>query len=122
MPFKEPASLLFATYFKGWNRLEPRSRQKDFAAGLAAATADPLWMLGRQWQMLELKGENAGTPIHVKLAYEEAQLHQVKLGDGAWAELGELPLEVLVEREAVAWDWRQRVRVGQQFERIAARV
>jgi len=82
-------------------------------------------MLGRQWQMSELKGEDAGTPIHVKLNYTEGEVHQVQLGaptsPATFDEIGGVPLEVLVEREDVEWDWRLRVRAGQQFERIVLR-
>ena len=37
-------------------RLEPRCRSKDFARGPEARTADPLWMLERQWQTGEFQG------------------------------------------------------------------
>jgi hypothetical protein len=119
MPFREPTNPLFAQLFAGgWNRLEARSRRDDFAAGLAATLADPLWALGRQMQLLELKGDEAGTPIQVDLTYEEVALDKITLGDGPIQDIGPIPVEVLVEREAVAWDWRMRVRAGQHFERL----
>lgn len=46
-------------------RLEPQSVSGDPAPGAVAAVADPLWMLGRQWQLGELLGEDAGTPVSV---------------------------------------------------------
>jgi hypothetical protein len=127
MPFNEPTAE-FADRFPCWNRVEARSREDDFAFGLAAAIADPLWILGRQWQMLELKGEDAGTPIQVKLKHEVAEIDQIKLGSEPFTDIPEgesgqqgdkIPIEVLVEREAARWDWRMRVRVGQHFERLA---
>jgi hypothetical protein len=119
MPFPAPTSSIFLSYFYGWNRLEGRSRHDDFSEGLTVPVADPLWLLGRQWQCRELDGEDAATPIHVELTYETAPLDRIKLGDDAAAPLDTTPVEVLVEREQVGWDWRQRVRIGQQFERIA---
>ncbi len=119
MSIPEPAGLLFASMFAGWNRLEARSRKDDFAQALSAKTADPLWMLARQWQFLELKGEDAATPIGAKLAYETAAPDQVQLGRQAFEQLNGVPLEVLVERETVDWDWRLRVRAGQHYERMA---
>ena len=59
MPFRVPGSSIFPMFFRGWNRLEPRSRRDDFGFGLAAPIADPLWALGRQFQMQELHGEDA---------------------------------------------------------------
>jgi hypothetical protein len=118
MPFREPTDDSFVHLFFGWNRIEARSRHDDFSLGLAARTADPLWALGRQWQFLELRGEDGGTPIHVELNYEEATPSRLKLGRGPFGEIGTIPVEVVVEREAVDWDWRMRVRAGQQFERL----
>ena len=36
-----------------WNRLEPYGRTLDLEGGLRAEVHDPLWMLGRQWQLGE---------------------------------------------------------------------
>jgi hypothetical protein len=119
VPFKTPTSAVFLQNFRGWNRVEPRSRADDFAKGLETGVADPLWMLGRQWQTAELKGEDAGTPISVSLDHETVTLTHIKLGETSVpTELDFVPPEVLVEREAVPWDWRLRLRVGQHFERL----
>jgi hypothetical protein len=46
-----------------WTRLEPRCRTADMAPALEARTHDPFWMLARQWQLGELLGDDAGSPI-----------------------------------------------------------
>ena len=33
----------------------------DLARGFAAETADPLWLIGRAWQMCEHEGEDASS-------------------------------------------------------------
>jgi hypothetical protein len=48
-------------------RLEPQSISGDPAPGLEARVADPLWMIGRQWQFGELLGEDAGSPVSVRV-------------------------------------------------------
>ena len=118
MPFPEPLDALFASFFPAWNRLEARSRKDDFAAALGAATADPLWALARQWQFLELKSEDAVTPIRATFTYEVASPDEVQLGAQPYEAISTTPLEVLVEREQVDWDWRLRMRAGQQYERL----
>ena len=50
-----------------WNRLEPHPRVADIAESLAAAIRDPLWMLGRQWQLGEFAAADCGSPLHVRL-------------------------------------------------------
>ncbi len=49
-------------------RLEPDSTTGDPGPGAEARIADPAWMLGRQWQLGELTGENAGTVVAVEVA------------------------------------------------------
>jgi len=48
-------------------RLEPQSVSGDPCHGAVAAIADPLWLLGRQWQLGELLGEDVGSPVSVKV-------------------------------------------------------
>jgi hypothetical protein len=40
----------------------PQARCDGVEAGLAARLADPLWMLARQWQFGEFRGDDAGSP------------------------------------------------------------
>lgn len=94
-----------------WKRLEPHARQSDLQYGLNAQVHDPLWLLTRQWQLLEFWGEDAGSPIWADLNITYApitryHLHpqdkppsQVKV-EGQKLD-GSVPLEALVEREAV---------------------
>jgi hypothetical protein len=92
-----------------WSRLEPLPLSTDLAPALQAAIADPLWLLCRQWQFLEFAGEDAGTPIEVRVEGEAAPLVRYlpgALGSDAATRARDytgdgLPLEVVVEREPV---------------------
>ena len=46
-------------------RIEPARPAGDPERGLHAELADPAWMIGRQWQLGELRGENASSPIQM---------------------------------------------------------
>lgn len=46
--------------------VEPRIRKDDLTQALSMKVYDPLWMLSRQWQMGEFRGNNAGTAVSVK--------------------------------------------------------
>jgi hypothetical protein len=91
-----------------WSRLEAHPATPDLAPGLTAAVADPLWLLHRQWAFGELDGEDAGSPIDVRLAGDHAVLGRYHPGPPRpspsvavdYDDL-DLPLEVAVEREAV---------------------
>ncbi len=48
-------------------RLEPQSVSGDPRHGADAVVADPLWMIGRQWQLGELLGEDVGSPVSVRV-------------------------------------------------------
>ncbi len=81
-----------------WSRIESMGRAADFADGIAARIADPLWMLGRQWQLGELTGDDATQPAAVRVRVRHAPLVGYQAGDDRPRRLGpEQPLERLVE-------------------------
>ena len=99
-------------------RLEGRSRNPNNTDALAMRTADPLWMLGRQWQFGEFQGEDNGSPIKVKSFYgkEKASYYSTQ---GERKKINDIPLEARVEAVSVfPKDLKSKVRVGQQFERL----
>src|SRR3954463_12004661 len=60
-----------------WERTEGRPRNLDnFDRALRAEVHDALWMLSRQWQMGEFKGEDAGSPALAKFHLESTTLHK----------------------------------------------
>jgi metal-sulfur cluster biosynthetic enzyme len=122
MPLIESLPSEFSKRFAAWLRIEPRCRSDDFSPGLAARVADPLWLLARQWQLGEFTAEDAGYPIRVEIASDAREIATVTLGPSSTPIplAGGPPLEAIVERERVNLDeWRVRVQIGQQFERLA---
>lgn len=94
--------------FTRWSRLSPTTRDDTLRNGLRARLADPLWLLGRQWQVGELTGEDAGSPVSVELWLDHQPMTAVDLDseDGtsdprAYDPREDGPLEALVEREPV---------------------
>lgn len=97
-----------------WNRLSPTARNGTMRKGLRALLADPLWLLGRQWQVGELTGEDAGSPVSVELWFDHDPMTAVDHApeDGsvtpeAYNPKTDGPLEALVEREPVVSGDRQ---------------
>src|SRR4051794_2502681 len=90
-----------------WIRLEPGAINADDKLGLQARIHDPLWLLGRQWQMGEFEGSDGGSPVVARLRAESALVTRYRLGpaNGSATGLpynGKIdPLETLVEREPV---------------------
>ena len=112
----------FTERFAAALRIEPRCRQDDFGRGIQARTADPLWMLARQWQTGEFLGEDAGSPINVTIRYSAQAIDRIQTFDGCelkdtHQDGSDIPLEVLVEQEDAPLNYRERVRIGQEFER-----
>jgi hypothetical protein len=101
-------------------RLESRARDADDETALEMRIADPLWMLGRQWQFGEFRGEDNGSPISVKANHRrEKTLFYAGAENGQRQALGNLPLEARVEAiEAPPQDLRSKVQVGQKFEAL----
>lgn len=117
-----------------WSRLEPNPRQAELKETLKARIYDPLWMLARQWQLGEFRGEDNGSPVTVSLQAQSSQLTRFAPeplpnapGEGRPFDPASIPLEVLVEHERV----RPRPNIieklqfaaeaGQHFLRMLAR-
>lgn len=108
-----------------WSRLEGLPLSADLEPALSAQVADPLWLLCRQWQFLEFAGEDAGTPIDVRVEGERADLSRYLPGrigvDNATSARDysgdDLGLEVSVEAEPVrAYHARLAVEAGVQLQ------
>jgi len=85
-----------------WHRLEGIPRTHDFSRALRAEVRDALWMLARQWQMGELRGDDAGSPVFAKLHLGVTQLTTYRPGDRAEQAFDETtPLEARVEQRAI---------------------
>lgn len=89
--------------------LEPG--RTDTEEGLRARVADPVWFVTRQWQLGELQGEDASTPVivncapqHIPITYDRARPER---------DPTVLPAEALLEAEPGDW-WTigRRVRLG----------
>ena len=82
-----------------WNRVEGRPRTTAFDQALRAEVRDGLWMLARQWQMGELRGDDAGTPVLAQMRMDHTRLTKAKLGEDPVEAMDDpLPLEARVER------------------------
>ena len=64
-----------------WVRLEPRARDPELGPGVEARLHDPLWLIGRQWQLGELTGHDAGSAIESRAEVELARVDAVRGGD-----------------------------------------
>jgi hypothetical protein len=106
----------------GWTRLEPQSRSGDPAPGLEARVHDPLWLLARQWQFGEFRGEDAGTPLAVHIEIASARVTAWQAGPPTSQTPGPVrtwnaddPIDPVVEREPPPADGvglRQRAEAG----------
>ena len=85
------------------SRLEPVNKTNSIQQGLQARLKDPLWMLGKQFQLGEFRAQHGGHPVRVELETNEQRLDTL-----VWQENGnsitetiepEVPLELKVEEE-----------------------
>jgi len=82
-----------------WQRLRGRHRTRDIRQGLQARMADPFWMMARQWQFGEFKGDDAATPAKVHLTYKSLPVDRFQSyqPDGSPGRISKLQREVLLE-------------------------
>lgn len=99
-----------------WNRIEPVNQADTIELGLAARIADPLWLLGRQWQIGELVAEDAGSPISATVEATEFPIDRLVVGNHVRPLDASLPLEAHVEPEPPAPpDLRMRLCAGRDL-------
>jgi hypothetical protein len=86
-----------------WKRLESASVDPELAEGLEARVADTLWLLARQWQTGEFKGDDAANPLLMRIEARSVRLERLGLPGGRSLDLTQVdtPLEPLVEREPI---------------------
>lgn len=63
------------------HRLEPRSRNRNLTNSLSFRIHDPLWMLTRQWQFGEFRGNDAGSAIVATASLKAHQLNTIRFGN-----------------------------------------
>jgi hypothetical protein len=90
-------------------RLEPVPRDPTLMAGLQARIADPLWLLARQVAFGEFAGQDAASPVSVRLRARASALTRLRPAQAAGATAaatgpgrllaGGGPLEMLAEAE-----------------------
>ena len=118
-----------------WSRIEPAPPGNDVAAGLAARTADALWLLARQWQVGEFQAEDGGTPIVARWRGHAIGPTRCVFGtippdtriEAPHFDAAGVPLEVIVERQPCRLDapagvagLRLGVDAGRHFLRLLA--
>lgn len=102
-----------------WNRLEGRPRKEDFDRSLRVEVRDALWMLTRQWQFGEFKGEDAGSAIKAKVLMKTSRINRYAMKGGkSVAYNDDLPLEARVEREIIPFDLSLRIQMGRHFMKL----
>ncbi|MEM7373633.1 MAG: hypothetical protein AAF587_33730 [Bacteroidota bacterium] len=100
--------------FTPWTRLESVPRAEEFDRVLKAEVHDALWMLTRQWQFGEFKGEDTGTAVKAKIMVESSRLTRMQFGQRtaqAFAD-HQAPLEAQVEQISVPIDLKRSAQLG----------
>lgn len=104
-----------------YNRLLPTPVSIDYERNLRGEINDPLWLLARQWQMGEFKGEDGGSPIFARVESSQLPMQTLRLDASAPPEkynAQQLPLEAAVEREAILVGAHLRIQAGFYFQKL----
>jgi len=108
--------------FSPWNRVEVRPRSTNFDRSLRAEVRDPLWMLCRQWQWGEFKGEDTGSPVFAKFHNVTRKMTRLALGDDAAtvydATFDDIPLEARVEHLPIILDTHLGLKIGRRWKKL----
>ena len=81
--------------------LESRSRKMNLTEALRFRIHDPLWMLTRQWQLGEFRGNDAGTAMSVRCRVASTPISGYRIGNSSSNVTGltnDTPIEPMVEQ------------------------
>jgi hypothetical protein len=86
-----------------WQRLESATIDPQLDEGLEARLADPAWLLARQWQAGEFRGDDAANPLLIEMESESVHIDRLTMKGGRQTVpvTAGTPVEPLVEREEV---------------------
>jgi hypothetical protein len=102
-----------------YNRLECSPRAADFDRSLKAEIRDAMWMLTRQWQFGEFKGEDAATAVTTKILGEHTFINTLNFPNNVSFNYdGSLPLEAIVERETLMPGLALAVQMARHFIKL----
>lgn len=110
--------------YSTWIRLHPVAHDPSLRIAVQARIADPLWMLGRQWQLGELRHDGGATPVDVQLDGTISPITALRAPDGATIPVGadgevlEAVVEALPVREDGLEELELRTRAGLHFLRV----
>lgn len=105
-----------------YNRLEASPRTSQFDRSLKAEVRDPLWMLTRQWQFGEFKGEDAGSAVTTQIERDHTVMDRVSFPDNnIFPYNADIPLETFVERETLRPELGLAVKLARYFIRLMRR-
>jgi hypothetical protein len=87
-----------------WTRIEAMGRGLGLEEGTQACIADPLWMIGRQWQVGELRGDDAARPAAARVTVGTASVDRYRPAETPTMRPlpADMPLERLVESMPVS--------------------
>jgi hypothetical protein len=105
-----------------WVRIEPRSRDTNLLPGTEAHLHDPLWLLGRQWQLGELTGFDGGSAITARTRASTARVDAIASADGQWRAFdpARTPLDTALAPRPTASSLEQRARTGYQLLQLVS--
>lgn len=58
-----------------WTHIRTSALRDDVRKGLEARLADPLWSLARQWQLGEFEGDDAASPVKVRVRHGHVKVN-----------------------------------------------
>lgn len=109
-----------------WNRLEGRPRTHHFDKALKGEVRDALWMICKQWQMGEYKGDDAGSPVFAKIKVNTTSISAYSLGNNGYKTLdNSMPMETLIEQRRFSLERSNnkigldiRLQIGQYWNKL----
>jgi len=102
-----------------YERMEPRSRKREFHETMRGEVHDPLWILTQQWRVGEFNAEDAGTVVKARIMLNSSKLDLFQGPNSNIVDYdNNIPLEARVEQLPLVHDISSSIQLGTKWLKL----
>ena len=102
-----------------YERMEPRSRKREFHETMRGEVHDPLWILTQQWRVGEFNAEDAGTVVKARIMLNSSKLDLFQGPNSGIVDYdNNIPLEARVEQLPLVHDVSSSLQLGTKWLKL----
>ncbi|WP_336514562.1 hypothetical protein [Pollutibacter soli] len=106
-----------------WQKIKPSAEITDVAEALRCEIYDPLWMIGRQWQVGEFRAEDAGTAAFAavdSISFYPDSIYGINNGSTKLKPALDVPMNTTIETVPMLFTLHIRIEAAKKWKSMLA--